>query len=189
MKTGENLTNWEVKLIGKRIILQDLKIDDITTDYVDWMNDQSVVKFTESRFQKHTFESTCSYVFQLHKSQDNILFGIFDINNRLHLGNIKIGPIDTYHSIADIGLIVGRKSYWGRGIATETIKLISDYAFEVLKIHKLTASCYENNEGSKKAFLKAGYQQEGIRKKHCRNGVKWVDKYDFGLINPMCDGI
>jgi RimJ/RimL family protein N-acetyltransferase len=38
--------------------------------------------------------------------------------------------INHYHKYADIGFLVGEKSYWGRGIAAEAISLATTYAFE-----------------------------------------------------------
>jgi RimJ/RimL family protein N-acetyltransferase len=180
MKNPEDLTDWKVTLTGERIILKDLTIEDITQDYVDWMNDPEVVQFTESRFESHTQESIKAFVNKCKKSQVDILFGIFSKSNNLHLGNIKIGPISVYHKIADTGLIIGRKTYWGKGIATEAIQMLCNYAFDVLKIHKITASCYASNRGSKNAFLRAGFEQEGIRVKHARVGGEWVDTIEFG---------
>ena len=44
--------------------------------------------------------------------------------------------------------------------------MISQFAFDQLKLAKLTAGCYESNIGSKKAFEVSGYSIEGFRKGH-----------------------
>jgi RimJ/RimL family protein N-acetyltransferase len=183
MSAEQNLTDCKVTIFGEKIILRDLRIEDITQDYVDWMNDPEVVQFTESRFQTHTVDSICSFVGKCRRSSNDILFGIFSKNDKSHVGNIKIGPINRYHSIADIGLIIGRKSHWGMGIATEAIQLISNHAFEVLNLHKITASCYSCNQGSAKAFIKSGFLHEGSRILHAKLGIQWVDLLEYGLIN------
>ena len=183
MSSEQNLTDSEVRLFGEQIILRVLRIEDITQDYVDWMNDPTVVQFTESRFQPHTVDSIGSFVEKCRKSPIDILFGIFSKADELHLGNIKLGPINSYHSIADIGLIIGRKSYWGKGVAKEAIILLKNYAFETLNLHKITASCYVPNRGSEKAFLKAGFEKEGARKLHSKCAGEWVDVTELGCIN------
>ena len=183
MSTDLDLTGSEVRLPGEQIILRDLRVEDITQDYVDWMNDPTVVQFTESRFQPHTVDSIGSFVEKCRKSPCAILFGIFSKADELHLGNIKLGPINSYHSIADIGLIIGRKSYWGRGVAKEGIILLKNYAFETLNLHKITASCYAPNSGSEKAFLNAGFEVEGTRRLHSKYEGEWVDMTELGCIN------
>ena len=100
------------------------------------------------------------------ESSSNILFGIFSKRNDKHIGNIKLGSINSFHSRADLGLIIGDKSFWGKGIAFESICLVRDYAFTQLVLQKLYAGCYESNVGSKKAFLKAGFKVEGFLESH-----------------------
>lgn len=79
----------------------------------------------------------------MHKSQrennHSFLFKIICNNSNCHIGNIKIGPINPHHNYADISYFIGEKSLWGKGIATEAIQLILKYAFEELKLHKVTA--------------------------------------------------
>ena len=69
-----------------------------------------------------------------------------------------------------IGLFIGEQSNWGKGLATDAIKLISKFANKKFKLKKLVAGCYSNNIGSKKAFLKAGYEIEAILKNY------WFDE-------------
>lgn len=69
-----------------------------------------------------------------------------------HIGSNKIGPINRINNFADVGLIIGDKSFGNKGFATEALKLIVDYAFNKLKIRKLTAGIYANNIGSIKAL-------------------------------------
>ena len=88
-----------------------------------------------------------------------------------HIGNIKLGPINIHHNCAEIGLIIGDKDSWGKGLASRAISIVTQFGFNQLKLAKLSAGCYENNIGSKKAFEKSGYQVEGFLK----NQVNTID--------------
>lgn len=171
-------------LTGRTVFLRRLRVEDVTQDYVDWMNDPDVVRFTESRFAVHTLQSTRDFVAGCRKSSSSVLFGIFEREGSLHVGNIKLGPVNPHHGTADIGLIIGRKSFWGRGIATEAIALVRDHAFGRLGIEKLTAGCYAGNDASCRAFIKAGFVIEGTRRLQCRLEGRRVDVWELGLINP-----
>jgi len=174
-----------IYLSGATVFLRDLNAEDVSQDYVNWMNDPEVMKCTESRFVTHDLDSIKNFVRLHERSENSVLLGIFSQDNRLHLGNIKLGPIQWQHGLGDIGLIVGRKSFWGRGIASEAIPLLCDYAFSSLKLHKLTANCYASNKGSAKAFLKAGFDQEGMRLLHVKGESGWEDVLEFGRINQQ----
>jgi len=160
---------------GRRIYLRKISLKDINKDYISWMNDAQVVRFLESRFQKWSIKKIKAYVKEVKNKPDYLFLAIVLNNGKKHIGNIKIGPINLNHNFADMGLIIGEKSYWGQGFATEAIKLITDYAFNELSLHKITAGVYSNNIGSIKAFKKAGFVVEAVRKKHYLYKDKYVD--------------
>jgi ribosomal-protein-alanine N-acetyltransferase len=179
--------NKDSVLEGKTVRLRRLLPEDVTEDYVDWMNDPEVVQFTESRFQQHTAESIRAFVETCNSDPNVLLFGIFDRCSGLHLGNIKLGPVDRHHLVADLGIIIGRKHFWGRGVACESIVLLRDHAFAVEGVHKLTAGCYATNAGSAKAFEKAGFVLEARQPEHYQSAGHWVDGLRFGCLNRLLD--
>ena len=86
------------------------------------------------------------------------------------------------HGFADISLLIGEKEYWGKGIATQAIELISNFAFETLNLHKLKAGCYSENIGSKKAFEKVGFNLEGTLKSQWKLNNRYQDELILGLL-------
>ena len=168
---------------GKQIFLRRLTEDDATQEYVDWMNNPEVNQYLESRFYTQTIESTKAFIRSV-TNDNNYQFGIFDKVTGRHIGNIKVGSINHFHKYADVGFLIGDKSCWGRGIATEAIHLASEFAFKSLKLHKLWGGAYSPNIGSMKAFLKNGYQQEGAKKNQYLCHGEYVDDVLFGKVNP-----
>jgi ribosomal-protein-alanine N-acetyltransferase len=132
--------------------------------YVGWLNDPVVNRYLESRFAAHTLESTREFVRAMNESADNLLLGIRSAQTGGHVGNIKIGPLNRQHGTGEIGILVGERSAWGKGIATAAIRIMCDIARESLALRKVTAGCYASNVGSQRAFEKAGFEVEGIRR-------------------------
>jgi [ribosomal protein S5]-alanine N-acetyltransferase len=149
-----------------------LSVEDISGDYLSWMNDPDVTQFLEARWYSYTTERLKEYVNIVNKSQDNYLFGIF-LDDK-HIGNIKIGNVNI-HKCADLGLLIGSKSEWGRGYGTLAIQLATDYAFNELNLNKLIACVYEENIASYKAFIKSGYTEVGRYKRHVLYKGKYID--------------
>jgi len=60
--------------------------------------------------------------------------------------------------IDDIELIYAlRKSYWGKGLATEASKMMIDFAFDSIKLEQVFASIDPANIGSEKILIKTGF--------------------------------
>lgn len=172
-------------LKGEKIYLRRLTEHDISDDYLMWMNDYETVKYTESRHYAHTKESLLAFVSSV-SNDSNYCFAIIDNLTDKHIGNIKIGNIHPIYKYADVGLILGDKNFWGKGIATEAISLCVKFAFQQLKLYRLYAGIYNSNIGSIKAFEKNGFIREGCERKKCIFEEKREDALIFGIINEEC---
>lgn len=132
-----------------------LNQSNITPQYVEWLNDYEVVRYTDQRFISHDMRAVRNFVANKFESFDEYLFGIFQ--NDLHIGNIKIGPINCYHKQGDISYFIGSKKAWGRGIASSVVRRISEFGFGELRLERITAGCYALNQASAKVLEKCGY--------------------------------
>jgi ribosomal-protein-alanine N-acetyltransferase len=139
------------------------------------MNDTEINKYLESRSKNFTLKDIEHFVDTMLNSKKDYLFGIFDVSKSKHIGNIKIGSISDVHKRADVGLIIGEKLFWGKGIATEAIGLVTKFAFEKLELNKLYAGMYSTNVGSYKAFIKAGYEKVAQLRNHACFEGSFVD--------------
>lgn len=168
---------------GDRIYLRDVRLSDVNENYYRWMNDPEITKYLESRFYPNSMEGLSEYVKNKLSDKYNVFLAIMLKKGDLHIGNIKLGPINFIHRFADIALIIGEKDCWRKGYAAEAIRLVANYAFGQLNLHKLTAGCYDANIGSEKCFQKAGFSIEGRRKSHYFSGCTYVDAILLGRIN------
>jgi RimJ/RimL family protein N-acetyltransferase len=141
----------------------------VTERYVAWLNEPAINRFLESRFCAHTVESTRAFVAALLDSPDNLFLGIRyrpgeDAGKGDHVGNIKLGPINWQHRTGEVGLLLGDRAVWGQGVASTSIRLLCEIARMPLRLRKITAGCYASHIASRRAFERAGFALEGIRK-------------------------
>lgn len=119
-----------MQISGQRIFLRPLEETDVGDDYLAWMRDPQVIQYLESRNQTQTLDALRAFLRNMNASPLDHLFGIFLAQGGEHIGNIKIGNVREPHRSADLGLIIGRRSAWGKGYGTEAIALATRYAFE-----------------------------------------------------------
>lgn len=149
-----------------RVVLEILRPEMVSEDYVSWLNDPQINRYLESRFVTHDRPAVEAYVASLLESPSSVLLAINSRELGRHVGNIKLGPIDRHHGLGEIGLMIGAKEAWGRGIATAAISTVAEIGFRDLGLRKLTAGCYGSNKGSQIAFERAGFTVEGRRDRH-----------------------
>lgn len=158
--------------------------DDLRT-YAGWLHDADIVRYLEVRFAPPSPGSLPGYVQAMYDSPGNWLWGIYVTEGHRHIGNIKLGDYNPHHRTADVGLLIGERAEWGKGYATRSIVAVADYAFRHTDIVKLTAGMYATNEGSYRAFLRAGFVTEGRRLSQYVDGGQRVDGLLVGITHDQ----
>ena len=116
------------------------------------------------------------------KNKDNHVFSIF-IEDKI-VGLIMFDNPSKNKKIYEIGYAIGKK-YWGKGIATEAIKLMVDFGFNKLKLKRIWAGVDSENPASAKVLEKAGFEKEGVRKNHINygKGNKYSNEILYAILN------
>lgn len=167
------------------LILRCLKAKDASEEYLNWLQDREVNVFLEARFNPpKSVAELAGYIQTAGADSDSLLLGIFKKKELTHIGNIKLGPINRRHRVGDVGFLIGEKKEWGKGYASEAILMLCEYAFNQLDLVKITAGCYEENAGSKRALLKAGFLVEGRQSSQWDTNGKRQAGIIFGKVNP-----
>lgn len=171
-----------MEIATERLVLRELLPADCSAEYVGWLQDPAVFRFLETRHHRQSAADVAAFIEAVGARENEHLFGIFWRPGNRHIGNIKVGPIHPVHRLADVSLLIGARDCWGKGIASEAIAAISRLAFERLGVLKLSASMYATNLGSTAAFVKCGYQREGLRRSHYDLDGERCDLVELGLL-------
>lgn len=89
-------------------------------------------------------------------------FGI-TYNGELCGGIGLILQTDVYRKTAEIGYWIG-EPFWGKGITTKAVALITEYGFNELDLIRIYAGVFDFNKGSMKVLEKNGFIKEGVFK-------------------------
>ncbi len=149
-------------LICERVILQPFREDDITSEFVGWLNNPDVVKFSNQRFINHTLDSSVQYLYTF-SGTENLYLSIKDKSDRL------IGSVTAYiaskHGTADMGLMLGNREVWGQGFGLEVWLNLMEYLFTTEKLRKVTGGTLASNFGMVKIMERSGMHLEATRYK------------------------
>lgn len=156
----------DFKIAGERLYLKPLAEKDITTDYLNGFCDDEVTAYLEVNGRSLTKESVLEYIENGRTSGNYFMFAIYLAHPEKNIGNLKIGPIDKKHGTSDLVTVIWDRSEWGKGLATEAIRLGNELAFHHFGIRKLSGGMYSGNIGSINAYTRAGWIIEGRLKDH-----------------------
>jgi len=151
---------------GEKVYFRGIEEGDVDGPYLEWVNDREVTRFlsTVGRFPTDK-EGLLNYIQGMAQSQQDVLFAIHDAETDQFIGTTHLGPINWIMRVAPLGVMIGDKDFWGRGYASEAIRLAVQYGFETLNLQKITAGIAAIHEASVKAFQKAGFEIEGRAKR------------------------
>ncbi len=83
--------------------------------------------------------------------------------------------------IYEIGYFI-QSDYWGKGYATEMGKALINFLFNNDNVHKIVASCHEENLASESIMKKLGMSQEGVFRLARYKNRRWIDEIRYGLL-------
>ncbi|MCA1627226.1 MAG: GNAT family N-acetyltransferase [Acidobacteria bacterium] len=88
---------------------------------------------------------------------------------------------DVARRSAEIGYWLGEE-FWGRGIATEALIAVTDYAFSNYDVCRLYAHVFDWNRASARVLEKAGYEFEGRMKNSVTKDGQTIDQLMYAVI-------
>lgn len=110
-------------------------------------------------------------------------FVVCENEGNIPLGSVYLQNFEKEHRRAESGIFLGGEAC-GRGVGTEAVRLMADYAFGTLGLHKLTARVLAHNMASRRLHEKAGYVQEAHLKDELFLDGQYEDLILFGAFNP-----
>src|SRR3989338_2902807 len=144
-------------LVGEKVYLNALEAADVNDEYLGWLNDAEVMRYLGSAGAWSTRESLLKYLGRFRESPSDLLLAVRDRQTGLHIGNVTINHVDWTMRAGHLGIMIGRKEYWGKGYALEAMKLFIDYLFHEVKLRKITAGAPVDNVASIVTLKKLGF--------------------------------
>lgn len=99
-------------------------------------------------------------------------------------GGIGVHPQnDVYRLSAELGYWLGR-DHWGKGIMSEAVAAVTDWAFDALGVVRVFASALETNPASARVLEKAGFVFEGTLRRSVIKEGRIMDSLLYAKVTP-----
>lgn len=136
---------------------------DRVSDYMVWFNDKDVRKFLEPTTPKTGKEIT-DWIGEITSSDKFCYFSIFIPAQNQFIGHVGLKNINLAKKKAEVGIVIGERKFWRKGIGTKAVLKILEYS-KKLGLKKITAEVQKKNTVSQKLFTKLGFAKLATKQK------------------------
>lgn len=153
------------------------------TDFFGLRSNSNVLTYLD-RHPEHSVKEVFSIIDSIDhdiKSNKSILWVICEKDANKLIGTIGFWKTDPFHHRAEIGYLL-HPDYWGKGYMDEAIRMVIDYAWNVMRLHTIEANINPANAASKNVLLKNGFKVEGYFHESYHFDGKFLDAEILSLI-------
>jgi len=168
------------KLIGQKVYLSPYTVAD-AEKWAEWFNDlPTSLLLGDEAYTPTSVEAERNFITESLKTKKTHFFGIIDKETNQAIGRIGLFNINMVDRNAMVGIVIGEKVSWGKGIGKDSMSLILDYAFNLLNLDNVMLGTFEFNRRSIACYKKVGFKEIGRRRQariiaRKKYDVIWMD--------------
>ena len=157
-------------LTGSLVSLRELRAGDAPALFAALLNEQVAKFISPPPATVDGFGRFINWAIRQRQAGQYVCFAVVPHGSDTAIGIFQIRSLEPAFGTAEWGFALASE-FWGQGIFVDGAKLIVDFAFEVLGVHRLEARAALRNGRGNGALRKLGAVQEGVlRRSFLRNG-------------------
>jgi len=182
--TSVTTSDWQQRLpvlASPQVVLREVRLSDAASLFA-MLTSEEVARFISP--PPSTVEGFERFIAWTHRQRVAGTYVCFAVTLRetdQAIGIFQVRSLENQFSTAEWGFAIG-SPFWGTGAFREGAKLVLDFAFDVLGVHRLEARAAVRNGRGNAALLKVGAVQEAVlRKSFLRNG-EYLDQVLYAIV-------
>ncbi len=149
--------------------------------FLDWLNDPETTKYLN--FYRPIDEAAqINWMNHLKDDKTMVAFMICLTTSQEAVGSISLNKINQKDGNAELTIFIGKKEMRGIGLGVESTRLIVDYGFKSLNLHRIYTGAYDFNLPSINTLTRFGFLQEGVLRQSVYKDGAYHDTIIFGLL-------
>jgi RimJ/RimL family protein N-acetyltransferase len=168
-------------LEGERVYLRPIGLDD-TDLYFRTLFHPEVRRLTGTQ-KSFTREQIYRYIEGKTQDPSSLLLLIALRETDEVIGDIALQNIDGMNRNANIRIAIFSQDHQGRGLGTEAMRLLLDYGFGILNLHRIELNVFSYNARAIRAYEKLGFQREGVQ----REALYYNHQYHDSIIMSILE--
>lgn len=168
-------------LSGNRVVLRPITTADAEPMFGS-LSDAESMRLTGTQ-QSFTLEQVRQHCQRVAQADDRFDYAITLPGDPTYLGEVVLNEIDWLNRSASFRIALASEKLFGKGYGTEATRLIIDFGFQTLKLHRIELEVYDFNPRAQHVYEKAGFVREGVR----RDALLWNGRYQNAVIMSILE--
>lgn len=156
-----------------RLTVRSLTAADVNAVFAVF-SDPVVVRYWDGPLMR-TNEDAIKYLGQIHngfRRREFFQWGIADSSSDAVVGTCTLAQFSDIHQRCEIGFAL-QQAHWGKGLGSEAVAAVIDFAFETLDMHRIEADVDPRNDRSLRLLERFGFEREGfLRERYYLHGER-----------------
>ena len=163
------------ELAGERVVLVQLGVEHVEGVW-QALQDPEVLRFTGTH-TKFTRESVEDWTAKLLGRDDRADYAI--MRDGAYIGDASLNDLDADNRSISFRIVLVE---FGRGYGTEATRLLLDYAFDVVGVHRVTLEVFDFNTRAQRVYEKCGFVREGVQREALYWDGQWHDTIGMAVL-------
>jgi len=146
---------------GDLVRLRPIERDDLPR-YVRWFADPEVRRHLEVAvpFSLAQEERWYEDLQEQIARQETMVWAI-ETGDGVHIGSVGLHNIHWQDRSAELGILIGEKTYWDRGYGADAVRTLLRLGFEEMNLHRIYLRVDDDNLRAIRCYEKCEFKEEG----------------------------
>lgn len=153
-------------IMGNNTFLRGLVLDDVDALF-NYLNNKDFMNYS-GRINPHSKEELINWIQTTWKEREQkkaFTYAIIEVNEKAIIGTIRLKIVNIISRRADISIGIFNPIFRDKGLGTESLKLLIDFAFNTMNFLSLELKVFTNNKRAISCYEKLGFKRVGVRRK------------------------
>lgn len=177
-------------LTGKQVRLRAIEPGDAERAY-RWINDREVTRYLMARYpismvgEERWVEENAG---KENGFQNDVRLAI-ETADGVHIGFTGLHRVRPEDRCAELGIMIGDKSYWSNGYGTDAIVTLLRFAFHQMNLHRVSLGVFPYNQRGVACYRKCGFVEEGRHRDEVYRDGRYWDVIRMGILRDEFEAL
>ena len=175
-------------LVGEKALLRPVRPEEDLPMLRVMINDPDVLRYTSQVYTPEPPEwdeamerRVVDWYTTRNEQTDRLDLIVVDRATGRGVGEVVLNKWDEPNRACNLRIAIGPDGR-DRGLGTEAVRLLTDHAIRAIGLNRVSLSVYAFNHRARRAYEKAGFKVEGVRRQVLRHADQWIDDVDMAAL-------